>query len=560
MILMIQLAQAAREIRLESLDDGPGILPFRLGPTRLITHYHAFIQPIRLDDIQDKINMIRYQIQEFVTKLPNDTYLLYELQINYLTDKLDDVIENLRSLEPSRAKRGLLDGLGSIIKSITGNLDHSDAIKYNEILKNLNSNQDKIVAEVNHHISLSKDWMTQHSDILTQLVKNQGDINTTLELLLDRESSNENSLIKYAKFAQSLTIISENTDDLLSELHRIEDILAFVRISSTHHSMLSITVLKNMLSKIRSLYGIDRILDLDIREYYNIIKPGSYFMGKQLVIVLKFPIISISTFNLYRLALAPNKNNQVLLPPHPYIATEGKSFMYIEAECPKVETWYLCRESLNHRIRSKDDCVHNLITNQFLHSRCNLTTVELRREAMEQLNDQNYVVFFPKPTKVQLSCDGDNYDKLQGSFLITIPLHCLLRTEELTIVNENDRVDGQPLKLKKITYDLKIQAKSSPRLQVNSIDLKSLHSIQEKIMLQTLIETNSVDSNSLYHTTIPLYSVMFGALVLGSIVLILRRLSKNKKNQDKICKENHNYDEIEKPSPRNHPATFSMKI
>ena len=31
-----------------------------------------------------------------------------------------------------RKRRGLIDGLGTVVKSITGNLDHEDAAKYEE--------------------------------------------------------------------------------------------------------------------------------------------------------------------------------------------------------------------------------------------------------------------------------------------------------------------------------------------------------------------------------------------------------------------------------------------
>lgn len=51
----------AKEIKLESLDHGPGLLPFNLGPTNLITHYHTFLQRIRLDEIENKITLLRGQ-------------------------------------------------------------------------------------------------------------------------------------------------------------------------------------------------------------------------------------------------------------------------------------------------------------------------------------------------------------------------------------------------------------------------------------------------------------------------------------------------------------------
>lgn len=126
----------AHEIRLESLDNGPGILPFKLGNARLITHYHTFLQFIELTDIKDRLDSVDSQLKLFETKLINDTYLIYELQIHYLSGKINKIRNQLSTLEPNnfRSKRGLVDGLGSLVKSITGNLDHTDAEKYNNAI------------------------------------------------------------------------------------------------------------------------------------------------------------------------------------------------------------------------------------------------------------------------------------------------------------------------------------------------------------------------------------------------------------------------------------------
>lgn len=101
----------AYEIILESMDDGPGLLPFRLGPMTLITHYHNFLQYIDLTNIENRINSVRTQIPEMQTTLPNDTYLLFEIQLSYLHTKLDKVSYQLQSLKPHREKRGLIIGL-----------------------------------------------------------------------------------------------------------------------------------------------------------------------------------------------------------------------------------------------------------------------------------------------------------------------------------------------------------------------------------------------------------------------------------------------------------------
>lgn len=137
---------------------------------RLTTHHHTFIQYINLNDIKDKVTLVQTQLRSYQDRLINDTFSLYEFQINYLYNRLDKVLNQLQTLEPNRVKRGLVDGLGSVIKGITGNLDQSDALKYNEAIRSLQNNQDSMVSDFNSHISLSKEWMAEHGKALTQLI------------------------------------------------------------------------------------------------------------------------------------------------------------------------------------------------------------------------------------------------------------------------------------------------------------------------------------------------------------------------------------------------------
>lgn len=540
----------AQEIRLDRLDDGPGLLPFKLGPTKLITHYHAFLQYVRLDNIESKVDLIKNQLLDFENRLEKNTYTLFELQINYLSTKLESVLSQLKSLEPIRAKRGLINGLGSIIKSITGNLDYLDAVKYSKAIETLEANQNNIVSEYNTHVSLSKEWMNEHSKILSQIVQNQQTINTTLQLILDHDVDKDNNLIKFAQFAQMLVIITENVDDLSNELNRIETSLALIRSSSTHHSMINMLVLKQMIGKLRSIYGNEQVLDVELREYFNIIQPASYYADKRIVIIFKIPIVSAVSYTLYKLSIAPNKHHQVLIPPYPLIAVAGDTFVYIEAECPKIDKQFLCMENTDRRIRTDSDCIQELISRQIMGKSCKPVQVDLLKEAMEQLDDRSYVLNFPRPTKVQLKCGRDDYDQLQGSYLATIPINCLLRTPEFTIVNDNDEIEGQPLKIMALQNFTDITTKAAAHLTLNSINLKKLHNIQDKITILPPLHAEAIQDVSLYHTTVPFYIVLLCVCTLATTLAIRYYYSKVK--VDKSTREHQEDHEM--------PAIFSHKV
>lgn len=99
-----------------------------------------------------------------------------------LTEKLLKVSLQLRSLEPNRDKRCIVNGLGSVIKSRTGSLDYEDILHYNNAIKLLEINEYKVVSTFNNHVSSSKEWMSKQSEILTKLVENQFKINKTNNL------------------------------------------------------------------------------------------------------------------------------------------------------------------------------------------------------------------------------------------------------------------------------------------------------------------------------------------------------------------------------------------
>lgn len=462
-------------------------------------------------------------------QLNNKTRFLYEPHIAHLKTKLDKISDQLQTFDSNRVKRGLIDGLGSVIKSISGNLDYTDAMRYNNAIQVLQDNEQEISSQFNHHISLSKDWMLQHSKVLESIVENQKNISQIVNLMINTTVVTNIDLLNYAHLAQLLLILGDNIENLSEELVKIENLLAFIHAKSTHHSMLSLNALRNMIDRVRSLYNKEEILDISIREYFDIIKLGSYYSSNNLVIVFKVPIALPSTYDLYKLSIVPNKNHEILIPSSPYIAIYEDEFMYMETECPKANTWYLCEMKASFKPRDQVDCIQQLITTQKIDSTCNLTPVILTRGALEQLDDKHYTVTFPKATKVQTSCGRNEYTNLQGSFLVVLPHNCFLRTPEFTIINTNDHARGQVMKITDLPpRDSNFIPSSQPVLTLNSINLENLHASNAKITLQSPIDIKKPQDTTLYHTTIPLYAFLLSATVLSSYVIFRRCLAKRR--------------------------------
>lgn len=557
-----------QEIKLENLDDGPGVLPFKLGPCNMVSHYHSFLQHVDVHELQEKVNLVQTQLNNISPHLNNNTLSLFEPHIEYLKEKLQTVLDQLQSFEISRSKRGLIDGLGSVVKSITGNLDYTDALRFNNAIKSLQDNDNKLLAEFNNHVSLTKDWVTQHSKIIDNIVDNQNKLAALATNISQSLEKGNHELIQYAHLGQTILIVSDNVDRLSQEITKLQNVLAFIRASTAHHDVISLNSISTIVKKLRSIYGSNKVLDIGVREYYDIIQLGSYYIGNEIVIVYKFPIILSQIYNLYKISIVPNKNHEILVPHFQFLAIHLKDFKYIEAECPKSTKGYLCEEIHNIYSRTSPDCIAALVSTQQRLPECKPVAISLQKPAYEKLDDRHYTISFPAPTRIRLSCGQDLYKMLQGSYLAIIPHNCFIQTTEFTISNLNDRLKGQALKIIDVPKEDTSSPAAHPTFRLNSINLTNLHATNKDITLQPPVHFNKDnDSGSIYHTTIPLYTLLFGACAL-TIGLAYRRYrlkrtipGKEHSHEMEIQQQSiYAIPDTERNEPDHLPAQFTTKV
>lgn len=439
-------------------------------------------------------------------------------------------MSKLNTFRTKRYKRGLINPLGSLIKSITGNLDYNDAIRYEEFFHILKKNNQDLTDSFNKHVTLYKQMTFHQTEVLKNISYNQIKLEKAFSYYVNSTSNSNEQIIRYAHLSQILIILNENVQDLLIEIDRIENIVAFSQSSTVHHSILSLHTINDMLSKLRNLYNQNQIINFtDIRYYYNLISLGCYFVENKLIIVLKFPIVTSLSYNLYHLCPVPNKDHVVIIPPSPYIATNSKEYAYMEAECPKFDTVYICSQQMSFQTRTRRDCIFRLIHLQEIDETCSPTPIALSKEALMELDNQHYIVSFQQPTKIQMICGQERHQTIEGSFLVTIPISCSMKTPEFTITNVNDKIRGGNFEI--LTFPQEdLQALSSsnnrkPYFNITAIDLNKLHELQNQLTMEHSAKINDIDWISTYHTTIPFYVLVIPCIIAIFILYYLRRRS-----------------------------------
>jgi len=125
---------AAQLLHVQHVKDNTPLAEIILGEARIIKTFNSVAHIIELNDLTNNLNKLESSVKNLRDEDSNDS-------ITPLQRKINQAKEKIHSLTPNRReKRGLVDGLGNVIKKVTGNMDAEDAstidTKFNQIFEN----------------------------------------------------------------------------------------------------------------------------------------------------------------------------------------------------------------------------------------------------------------------------------------------------------------------------------------------------------------------------------------------------------------------------------------
>ncbi|KAJ8978618.1 hypothetical protein NQ317_014546 [Molorchus minor] len=382
----------------------PGILPFKLGIARIRTSTHTFGAD------RNEIFAIETQYNQ-VLKAINDGLshpYFYALQ-NFnsaIRFQINLVKQKLISVNPiSRPKRGLISGLGAIIKSISGNLDQDDADKFNKAIHTLEKNQNQIVDKVNQQISLSTRIIDNFNKTIKLVLHNQEVIANGIESIrkdLNKFIFDFNDYLQVKDILDQVSISLNILTELLSD---IENAISFAKLNTLHHSIIKISEL----------------------EF--------------------FPLDHFSYYHLYSI---PTPNHTIIIPSNTYLAMSENFYQYQATTCKRIDSEYYCPQGLLIDGYLENDCLFYILKLNGAESTCIQFLVIITDTIIEQITESYYIGVFPNKTKIQTSCAEIDFTVLQGTYLINLPSECSFRTPEYVYINEMNSIKGQPFILPEI--------------------------------------------------------------------------------------------------------------
>ncbi|XP_074035881.1 uncharacterized protein [Leptinotarsa decemlineata] len=358
----------------------------------------------------------------------SSTYLtsLHQYTEQHIDFQLKSVKEKLQSIYPLaiRKKRGLINGLGNIVKFVSGNLDQEDAQRYDAAIEKLQNNENQIVHSLNQQISLTHKILENNNKTFSLMIHNQNVIKESIEEL-------NNNSTHFLSLLDTYTQIKFNLDTLLSILTNIENAISFAKLGTLHHSIISIDDIKSILDSLLKYHSKDQLVYSEIEDsykQYDITPVDAYFSNTKLIFALHIPLVHPETFSHYHLYSIPTQNFTTIIPKNSFFTMSNDMFQYDSGPCRYLNPNYLCPNNYLIDGTQESDCIFSILQVKYNEAVCQTATIVVNKPLIEEVSESNYIAIFPQQEKVQTRCDETDFVMLKGSFLIEIPYQCSIET------------------------------------------------------------------------------------------------------------------------------------
>lgn len=489
--------------------------------------------------------MKRHVHDYFDTKASFDSdFYEEESQTEYI---MNITLEKYKQLVPTsiRTKRGLLNPLGSLIKTITGNLDHDDAEMYEKLISTLNTKQDKIAQKM----TIVAEMVGSFTNISNATRNNFIQINKSLNDI-NRSINASHSFQTGIKITHIYNILTNNFQTIYARLNEIETAVAFARIKLLHQSIIDTNELMVLLQEIEKTEKLVYPVNIEnLLKIEQCIEMKAYLKQNQIKFIMHIPLIRNEIFNYFKMIPLPvyDSNNgltSLILPKYPYLLVKGLNTKPLSQPCREIDdVRFLCFEN-DVTPLVEDNCITELMRFSTNISSCHPVPVTIDDFKVNLIQPNRWIVYAKTEILLTKYCENEiMQESIYGTYLLSMDDNddCQVKIKDLTL--KTHHTQG-----KSVTYT-KFPVMSLPKISPNSSDVQKkpvdlngvdLADIQRLTYLWK--KSESASDNSVYSDTrvFSEKSAIIGNIVFYVIIVICIVLLACKNRIRKFCKTRDN--------------------
>lgn len=529
------------EPKVHDLTQNPGILPLKLGIAKNKIDTWSFIQ---IFDISDTINEFEklqseYKKLHFTVRQANTTYLNEFGNSLILGTALEQKITSqLNQINPTlnkRTKRGLINGLGTIFKSITGNLDQDDAERYDQMIQSLMTNQDKLKTITLNQASLLQKSIDTFQNNTKKLWRNEQELALKVELIeniIKQEKAYVYNVEQMFLIHVTATQFAQAFQRIYDILERLEIAITFAKLNTFHNSMVEPTDLLSEIVNIRKIIESNYRLPFEpklenILSFEGVLEIKSYNKNNQIIFIIEVPLVEPITYNYYHIYPLPTPRIQtfkMIIPHSKYLLLHDTTYLRFEQPCKEVgKESYLCQETNQETIHEESPCEVHMLRFSKEALTCQPFEVSINNTKIQKVEENRWIVIVPR-RKVATQVCGIQEDKfpLQGTYLIELPSQCSIIIENLKLKTyKNPTIEFNPIRIPELNIEVKSEEDDRNHIELKPLQLDSIN-LDEINNLKSALEIQKIQIKSLpKNIFIPQSTSYISILILIIIVILI---------------------------------------
>lgn len=459
-----------------------------------------------------------------VRRFYNSTYIESSnllSQLEYLKNITNEKYEQL--VPHARNKRGLINPLGSIIKIITGNLDHDDALKYDRLFEQYKKDQ----ITTNEKISIISQTIESFTNNSELINNNFNKIAKKLERFKNELNTTKLYNMHYSDMLNTYNLLMHNFRTIYIRLSELETALAFSKLLILHQSIINSQELLSVLKIIEKHNKlICKVEPQNLIKIEQSLTLKAYMKNHIITFIIEVPLVQENPYTYYRLYPLPMYNpitNQTLIvnPLYPYLLANDLSFGFRSSPCKTIvdDDTYICYEQ--DTTYDDDSCVIELMKYTTNTMSCFQVPIHIEDVKLQRIRDNRWILYSRKTNVITNKCNHElSKQSVQGTYILTIDDTCECTINDIHLkLNKFDIEDSSPgslpiISLPEISSQVPVD---SPPVNLEKIDLSDIRYLSY-VLKQSKSDVTSVPSasapNILLTITIILMFLIFSITIL----------------------------------------------
>lgn len=364
------------------------------------------------------------------------------------------VVHDLVGAEHPRKRRGLIDGLGSVLKSITGNLDAADGERIDAEIAAVQETQEALKEGMKKQLHIVESTVDMFNRSSHAAQRNFRKMHDMVRAVNEYFSNSTKLLNSRQQFDESLALMDSYVETFLGEIKEIINLFDAVTSGTVSPAIITpeklTKYLTDALPHIPRGYSFSRpVTRSNAASILRLATTKAYRKGEKVVLLLEIPLIGQSEFGVNRVYPLPkqgaNKTYYYIETTEDLVVVdrENRNYLRITSDdlknCKKDGNRYFCKpQHPTMAINEDAPCSVLLYTTGTVgqERQCPKRAIKLTHTLiMSVQRPGRWLYVAPQEETIAVSCDEKltKRESLQGTGTLTLNEKCVVSAEDFKI-------------------------------------------------------------------------------------------------------------------------------